>query len=466
MSLRVRFLLSFALVIAVLLLGVSLFMRSSTQAEVHAYLFRGGLVGVEDLVTDLEDFYQANGTWQGAETLLESQTPQTPVGTQAGQGQGPGRQGQGSNQAGGTRGLSVALPDGTIAAGAGLGEQLTLNAADLANAIPLEVNNQTVGYLYSHTGFYMPDQGFEQDLLARLDSALRNAALISGAVALALALLLAYFLSRPIRQLTGAAARMAEGDLSQRVETKGPQELASLGQAFNHMASSLEQAESSRKAMTADIAHELRTPLAVQRASLEALQDGIYDFKPENLTPLLEQNRLLTRLVEDLRTLALAEAGQLDLQRTPSDLAGLCAGLASRFQASADQRNIAIRINLTSECPPVMIDQQRIEQILTNLLQNALRHTPTGGVIQISLTSQMRQQCIQVQDSGPGIPEDALPHIFERFYRADSARSRPEGGTGLGLSIARQLAEAHGGSLMAANHPNGGAVFTLCLPED
>jgi signal transduction histidine kinase len=113
-----------------------------------------------------------------------------------------------------------------------------------------------------------------------------------------------------------------------------------------------------------------------------------------------------------------------------------------------------------------MIDQQRIEQILTNLLQNALRHTPTGGVIQISLTSQMRQQCIQVQDSGPGIPEDALPHIFERFYRADSARSRPEGGTGLGLSIARQLAEAHGGSLMAANHPNGGAVFTLCLPED
>ena len=300
MSLRLRFFLSFVLVIAVLLLGISLFMRATAQTEVHAYLFRGGLVGVEDLVSDLEAYYAQYHTWDGVDTLLENQFVQVPVG------QGQGRQGQG-NTPGGSRGLSVVQQDGTIAAGAGKIEQLTIKADQLENAIPLIIDNQTVGYLYSQTGFYMPDQSMEEEILTRLDSALRNAALVSGAVALTMSFLLAFFLSRPIHNLTIAAERMAEGDLSQRVETRGPQELASLGNTFNHMAASLEQAESARKAMTADIAHELRTPLAVQRSNLEAMQDGIYDLTPQNLIPLLEQNHLLTRLVEDLRTLAAAQ---------------------------------------------------------------------------------------------------------------------------------------------------------------
>ncbi|MCD4671775.1 MAG: HAMP domain-containing protein [Anaerolineaceae bacterium] len=240
MSLRMRFLLSFALVIAVLLLGISLSMRSSAQAEVHAYLFRGGLMGMEDLVSDLEAYYREHGTWEGADVLLENQNVQTPVG------QGQGHQGLSGNQTGGSRGLSVVQIDGIIAAGAGKIEQLSLTTDELESAIPLTNNKQTVGYLYSQTGFYLPDQSLEEDILARLDTALRSAALISGAVALALALLLAYFLSRPIRLLTGAAVNMAKGDLSQRVETKGPQELASLGKAFNHMAASLEQTEATR----------------------------------------------------------------------------------------------------------------------------------------------------------------------------------------------------------------------------
>jgi len=237
-----------------------------------------------------------------------------------------------------------------------------------------------------------------------------------------------------------------------------------LGKAFNHMAASLEQTEASRKAMTADIAHELRTPLAVQRANLEAFQDGIYELSPEGITPLLEQNQLLTRLVEDLRTLALAEAGQLDLQQTPSDLGALCSGIINRFQAQALQQSTTIRNVLPRHCVPVMIDQLRIEQILTNLLQNALRYTPTDGTIQLHMICGEKYQAISIHDSGPGIPEDALPQIFERFYRTDAARSREQGGTGLGLAIARQLAEAHGGTLTTANHPEGGAIFTLHLP--
>ena len=458
MSLRLRFLLSFALVIAVLLLGISLFMRATAQTEVHAYLFRGGLVGVEDLVSNLEAYYAEKGTWDGTDSLLENQFVQIPGGL------GQGRQGQGNSQVSGSRGLSVVQTDGTIAAGAGIIEQLTLNPDQLENAIPLAVNNQTVGYLYSQTGFYMPDQSMEEEILTRLDSALRNAALISGAVALTMSFLLAYFLSRPIQHLTIAAARMAKGDLSQRVETRGPQELASLGNTFNHMAESLEQAESARKAMTADIAHELRTPLAVQRANLEALQDGIYDLIPDNLIPLLEQNQLLTRLVEDLRTLALAEAGQLALQRTPGDLAALITGLINRFQAQAVQQNTSIRNFLPTDCFPVIVDQLRIEQILTNLMQNALRYASDGGTIDIRMLCEENFQTVSIRDSGPGIPEESLPHLFERFYRADAARSREQGGTGLGLAIARQLAEAHGGSLSAENHPEGGAIFTLQLP--
>jgi signal transduction histidine kinase len=458
MSLRFRFLLSFALVIAVLLLGISLFMRSNAQTEVHAYLFRGGLVGIEDLVTDLEIYYQEHGTWEGADILLENQNVQIPAG------QGQGRQGQGNTQTGGSRGLSVAQMDGAIVLGAGKTESLILTSLDLEDAIPLVNNKQTIGYLYSQTGFYMPDQSLEEDILARLDSALRSAALISGSVALILAMLLAYFLSRPLQQLTVAAVNMAEGDLSQRVETKGPQELSSLGKAFNQMASSLEQTETSRKAMTADIAHELRTPLAVQRANLEAFQDGIYELSPEGITPLLEQNRLLTRLVEDLRTLALAEGGQLALKKTPNYLGTLCTGITNRFQAQALQKNTAMRILLPEHCAPVMIDQLRVEQILTNLMQNALRYTPAGGTIQLHMTCENNFQAISIHDSGPGIPEDALPHLFERFYRTDAARSREQGGTGLGLAIARQLAEAHGGNLTAANHPEGGAIFTLQIP--
>lgn len=458
MSLRIRFLLAFALVIAVLLLGISLSMRSNAQTEVHAYLFRGGLIGIEDLVKELEAYYQAEGTWQGAESLLENQSAQIPAG------QGPGRQGQGNSQTGGTRGLSVVQTDGKIVLGAGQLEQLTLTPAELENAIPLVNNKQTIGYLYSQTGFYMPDQSLEKEILTRLDSALRSSALISGSVALILAFLLAYLLSRPLQQLTVAATSMAEGDLSQRVETKGPQELASLGKAFNRMASSLEQTEVTRKAMTADIAHELRTPLAVQRANLEAFQDGIYQLTPESLTLLLDQNQLLSRLVEDLRTLALAEAGQLNLYRTPSDLGALCSGLTRRFNAQAAQKNITIRSTLGNNCPPISLDQLRIEQILTNLMQNALRYTPDGGTIHLHMTCEESFQAISIHDSGPGIPDKALSHLFERFYRADAARSREQGGTGLGLAIARQLAEAHGGSLDAANHQEGGAIFTLILP--
>jgi signal transduction histidine kinase len=194
------------------------------------------------------------------------------------------------------------------------------------------------------------------------------------------------------------------------------------------------------------------------------LQDGVYPLTADNLSPILEQNQLLTRLVNDLRTLALADSGQLDLILTPTDLVKLVPRVVERFTPQATTRGIRIDLDIPTSLPEISLDSQRVEQILSNLLSNALRHTPDGGRIQIALAVTSQQVSLRVQDSGPGIPEQAMPYIFDRFYRADKSRARLEGGTGLGLAIARKIAEAHGGTLTAGNHPQGGAEFVLTLP--
>jgi signal transduction histidine kinase len=220
--------------------------------------------------------------------------------------------------------------------------------------------------------------------------------------------------------------------------------------------------------MTADIAHELRTPLSVQRAHLEAIQDGIYPASPESLQPVLEQNLLLTRLVEDLRTLALADAGQLRLEVVPVEFLGLLERIVERFQPQAKANGIDLSLIVSPALQAaglvLQVDPIRIEQILGNLFSNALRYLSQSGSIVVDVERRRKTLAIQVRDSGPGIPPEALAHIFERFYRADKSRSRSEGGSGLGLAIARQLAEAHGGALTAANAQPSGAVFTLTLP--
>jgi signal transduction histidine kinase len=316
-----------------------------------------------------------------------------------------------------------------------------------------------------------------------LNKAAIFAVLIAGFAALILAMVLSYSLAHPVRTLQNAASHLAAGDLSHRVQIQGQDEFANLGRTFNHMAESLQNAEESRRNMTADIAHELRNPLAVQRAHLEAIEDGVYPLTTESLTIIEEQNILLTRLVEDLRTIALADAGKLELERSRVDLVLLARQVATRFDVQAAEKAIFIHLSLEA-CPPISVDPQRIEQILHNLFSNALRFTPEGGEIHCFLWSdgsvpegalsvngtkslKPHKNCyLQIKDSGPGIPPDSLPYIFDRFYRVDKSRTRSDGGTGLGLSIARKLAQAHNGALTADNHPQGGALFTLSLPYE
>jgi signal transduction histidine kinase len=347
--------------------------------------------------------------------------------------------------------------------GSGVGS--SLSATEQSAAITLQVDGKTVGYLAVEGGVnFSPND--ESLLVYRLTRAALIAGLFAAILSLFLALLLAYNLLRPVQALTQAARRLGKGDLAQRVRVSGNDELAVLGRTFNLMADSLQKAEESRRAMTADIAHELRNPLSVQLANLEALQDGVYPLKPENLEPILEQNRLLNRLVEDLRTLALADAGQLELERVPTDVVALVGRVTDRFRPPAASQNVEIQLDAYTgpELPFVALDPMRFEQILSNLLSNALRFTPEMGKIHVSIVHNAGNVQVNVRDSGPGIPAESLPNIFERFYRVDRSRARSEGGTGLGLAIARQLAEAHGGTLTASNHPQGGALFSLTLP--
>jgi signal transduction histidine kinase len=330
-----------------------------------------------------------------------------------------------------------------------------------------DAQGAVVGYLLAEAGMGGMMRGNGQagsNLTVRLTSASLTAALIGGGLALLVALFLGYQLLRPVGALTQAARKMAGGDLGQRVQTNGQDELAQLGVAFNRMAETLQRSEQNRRSMTADIAHELRTPIAVQRAHLEALQDGVYPLTAENLQPVLDQTELLARLVDDLRTLALADAGELPLERAPFDLDALVRRVLERFRPDADNHQVTLEATGAGGAPQITGDARRIEQILNNLVGNALRYTPAGGHITLSVEKTADKVLLRVRDDGSGIPTEALPHLFERFYRVDRSRSREEGGTGLGLAIARQLAVAHGGELSVRNHPDGGAEFTLELP--
>ncbi len=314
----------------------------------------------------------------------------------------------------------------------------------------------------------------QQRALDRINQAI----VIGGGVALIAALVVGFFIFRaithPIDQLSHAAHALARGDLSARVAAEahpsrlGDDELSELGATFNVMADSLQKAEALRRDMTADIAHELRTPLAVMRGNLEAMLDGVYPPDVEHIQPVLNQVHLLTRLVEDLRTLALAEAGQLPLTKRLTDLKQLIDAMLVSFQANAAAQRVTLTASPIDPLPAIEIDPDRVQQTIGILIANALRHTPADGSIKITLRCDNSQAIIEVADSGAGIPPDDLPHVFERFYRADKSRSRESGGSGLGLAIAKSIVQAHGGSISAASEIGKGTVmhFTLPLKSD
>lgn len=301
-----------------------------------------------------------------------------------------------------------------------------------------------------------------QDFLKDIQQSLVQVGLLAAAASALLAFLLSRRLARPILAVSAAAAGMARGDLSIRAPVlNGERELAELADNFNAMADNLQALETERRQAVADIAHELRTPLAIMQARLDALEDGVYTLNVDQVTLLSEQTQQLTRLVDDLRTLTLAEAGRLSLHTEALDLTRLTAGVVRDLEDRAGARGVTLSLDAPSPTP-LRADAGRVRQIAVNLLENALQHA--AGRVQASVVTEGGSALLHVDDDGPGIPEGSREAVFTRFLRLDSSRTRGTGGSGLGLAIVQELAQAHGGSAQAGQGPLGGARFTVRLP--
>ena len=293
-------------------------------------------------------------------------------------------------------------------------------------------------------------------------------ALIFGSVivAVVLAVLLARRIAAPLQGVSEAATRVALGEWDARapLHEQGGSETARLVRDFNSMAATLQALEAERRVSVAAIAHELRTPLTVLRGRLEAVRDGVLEGNPEEYGLLISQVELLSRLITDLRTLSLAEAGQLSLERTDANVAALLRSVAATFAPRAELKGLRLEV-IAPEAVWLRVDAERLHQVIANLLENALRHTD-HGFVRLSLESNANAISLRVRDSGAGIPSEALKHVFERFYRAEGSRSRASGGSGLGLAISQAIVTMHGGLIEVLNHPDGGAEFTITLPKN
>jgi two-component system, OmpR family, sensor histidine kinase BaeS len=310
-------------------------------------------------------------------------------------------------------------------------------------------------------GRHLALTGAQKTFLAAVDRGIGIGAVLAIVVAALAALAVAYYLTRPLERLTSAAQAIAGGDLAHRVDIGGPSEVERLGEAFNEMATSLGEAEELRRRLVADVAHELRDPLAALRAQVEGVAEGVLPADPERLASLADDVRYLSRLVGDLQELSAAEAGRLRYDMQPLDLGRLASREAERAAGSARPG-----VDVRAECGgPLQVhaDEDRLAQVLRNLLGNALRHTERGSVTVVCSRDGDRVR-VEVRDTGPGIPEKDLPYVFERFYRADEARARDTGGSGIGLAVARRIVEDHGGEVFARNGENGGAVVGFTLP--
>ncbi len=466
-SLNWKLTLALLLVVAVSV-GLTAYLTNlGTTSEFSQYVSQGRLSYVEQVQETLSDYYADTGSWQGVQGLF------------------------GDLPRFGTYRLVLADSSGLIVGDTDaewLGK--TTSQIGLVDPVSVVVSGQEVGTLYlvssstwhghgqgpiagDESAAQQPLTGEEQDFLDRANRSLAIAGAVGAAVAILLGLVLTRQITRPIRELKKGANRIARGKLSYRVKVKSQDEFGELAKSFNSMATSLENSEEARQRLLADIAHELRTPLSVIEGTVDAMLDGVFETDAANLRSIKEETALLTRLVADLRDLSLAESGQLKMEVAPTDLVSLVQRVISQAEVIAQQKEITMSLDAAEKLPRVAADAGRIEQVVANLLSNALNHTPPGSSVAVTVApadslpgyqGSKEDVLISVADTGEGIPPQHLPHIFERFYRVDDARSRMLGGAGLGLAIAKQMVELHGGKIWVESQPGKGSRFSLTLP--
>jgi len=399
------------------------------------------------LFTSLETYYLAHGSWEGVNTVFAHQAispfPRTLSSWED----------------------AILLDEtGKIVVDRGridtalIGTAYKVKKGDVQQV--LQVNGTQVGTLILWGNGYHNSWPFVFEFL-------RPVAFLSflpAVLTLVIGMLLMRRVVTPLSEVIAAAQSVAAGDLSTRVQARGPDDLRALSDSFNHMADALERNDRERRAMLADIAHELRTPLTVIRGRLEGVLDGVYTADEAQIAQVLEETYLLERLVDDLRLLTLAESRQLHFYFKPVNLGELAERAVSLFEAETSEHNIALSLTTEPGLAMIRADPQRVEQVIGNLLSNAIRYVPDGGRVDVRVANVDGGAELSISDNGSGIPEADLPHIFDRFWRGEKSRTRSAGGTGLGLTIARQLIEAQKGSIYARNQVGGGFVVGFKLP--
>lgn len=439
-SLRFRLLAAFALVILVAVGAVYFFVSRTTGDEIHRYGLQGEQVRFGRAIYELSRYYREYGDWQGIQPYIE--------------------------QWGSLYGRRIILTDGSgqvVADSQGelMGQSYMPETPGRRLLLSWESNTTALLYI-------SPEPAPEFPSPVRLSENISRFLLWGALLAIGIALLFTFFLSRrilsPIKALTLASKRLGEGDLSQRVNITDRSEIGQLATVFNGMVGDLERSEKLRRNMVADVAHELRTPLSNIKGYLEAVSDGLLKPDINTVRSLEEEASLLSRLVDDLQELSLAEAGELKLVRQVEDISMVIRRTVAAKQARAEAKGLVIATDLPEGLPLVNMDAQRIGQVLHNLQDNAIAHTPKGGRITVTAEQADGMVKVSVSDTGEGIPAEDLDAIFERFYRVDRSRSRSTGGSGLGLTIARRLVEAHGGSIEVQSQVGQGSRFSFTVP--
>jgi signal transduction histidine kinase len=446
-SITLKLILSFLFISFVSVLLIVIFIRYTTDREFRRFTTTNDRYSLMDT---LEDYYVTHGSWKDIESAELSvrfpaphdNPPPKPYNA-----------------------LTVTDQFGNIIrAGSNFRVGDKLPASQIQRGSPIQVDGQTVGYLIFSPPPFDEDSP-ERDFLIRTTQFLVYGALAATAIALLLGTVLSRSLTSPIRELTQATHAVSQGDLSQQVPVRSNGELGELAQAFNKMSSELWRSVNARKQMTADIAHELRTPLSLILGHAEAVHDGVLPPTRENFEIIRDEATRLEHLVNDLRILSLADAGELAITLQTIEPERLLQEVASLYQVETQRKNITLDLDIASPLPTIEVDPGRMTQVLTNILDNALRHTPEGGEIAVSAKEVNGQIELAVQDSGPGLNAEDLDRIFNRFYRTDVSRQREDGGSGLGLAIAKSIVQAHGGQVSAESEAGKGLKVIVTLPK-
>ena len=446
----VRLTLAFTAVVLVAIGAIALLADTAIGRNFRDFLARNQIDPESGgLVAQLVGYYEQAGSWQGVDDWL---------------GRGPGE----PAHPGGRPRLEITLADadGLVVYSNHGHATGALLPAERDVALVLASQERPIGYLVAAPGPIETLRPPERAFVDQVRQTLLLAGLIAIGIGLLLGLALSHSLARPLNRLALAARVIAAKDFTHRVTPGSTREVAEVAHAFNDMAASLEKAEVLRRNLVADVAHELRTPLSVLQGNLTALLDGVYSLDMSEVARLYDETRLLNRLVGDLRELAQAEAGQLNLNVQSIDVSRVAQATVDAFGAAAEEKQVTLSANLPADLPAVRADAERVAQALRNLLSNALRHTPAGGAIAVAAVRAPGGVEISVSDTGEGIAAQDVPYVFDRFWRGDKSRARETGGSGLGLAITRRLIEAQGGQMGVESQIGQGSRFWFKLPAE